>query len=70
MRHWTLIAFKCLLIKAPLAAKLCLFPNYDNQSSIVCKLLLSMSREKTSPQGFRPGLTQTDLYSHRSRLET
>ena len=26
-------------------------------------------REKTGLLGFRPGLTQTDLYSHRSRLE-
>ena len=26
-------------------------------------------REKTGLRGFRPGLTQTDLYSHRSRLE-
>ena len=26
-------------------------------------------REKTGLQCFRPGLTQTDLYSHRSRLE-
>ena len=25
-------------------------------------------REKTGLRGFRPGLTQTDLYSHRSRL--
>ena len=24
--------------------------------------------EKTNNMGFRPGLTQTDLYSHRSRL--
>ena len=43
MRHWALIAFKCPLIKAPLAAKLCLFTNYDNQSSNLCKLLLSFS---------------------------
>ena len=26
-------------------------------------------REKTGLRGFRPGLTQTDLYSRRSRLE-
>ena len=26
-------------------------------------------REKTGLRGFRPGLTQTDLYSHESRLE-
>ena len=26
-------------------------------------------REKTGLQGFRPGLTQTGLYSHKSRLE-
>ena len=26
-------------------------------------------REKTGLRGFRPGPTQTDLYSHRSRLE-
>ena len=26
-------------------------------------------REKTKHLGFRPGLTRTDLYSHRSRLE-
>ena len=26
-------------------------------------------REKTGLRGFRPGLTQTDLFSHRSRLE-
>ena len=26
-------------------------------------------REKTGLRGFRPGLTQTGLYSHRSRLE-
>ena len=25
--------------------------------------------EKTGLRGFRPGLTQTDLYSHRSRIE-
>ena len=25
-----------------------------------------LRREKTGLQGFRPGLTQTDLYSHRS----
>ena len=27
-------------------------------------------REKTNNLGFRPGLTQTGMYSHRSRLET
>ena len=27
-------------------------------------------REKNNNLGFRPGLTQTSLYSHRSRLET
>ena len=27
-------------------------------------------REKTNNLGFRPGPTQTSLYSHRSRLET
>ena len=26
-------------------------------------------REKTGLRGFRPGLTQTNLYSHRSRLD-
>ena len=26
-------------------------------------------REKTGLRGFRPGPTQTDLYSHRSRLD-
>ena len=26
-------------------------------------------REKTGLRGFRPGLTQTELYSHRSMLE-
>ena len=26
-------------------------------------------REKTGLRGFRPGLTQTELYSHRKRLE-
>ena len=26
-------------------------------------------REKTGLRGLRPGLTQTNLYSHRSRLE-
>ena len=26
--------------------------------------------EKTNNMGFQPGLTQTDLYSHRRRLET
>ena len=26
-------------------------------------------REKIGLRGFRPGLTQTDLYSHRSRIE-
>ena len=26
--------------------------------------------KKTIPQGFRPGLTQTGLYSHRGRLES
>ena len=27
------------------------------------------SQEKANNCGFRPGLTQTDMYSHRSRLE-
>ena len=33
-------------------------------------ILSEPRREKTGLRGFRPGLTQTDLYSHRSRLET
>ena len=37
---------------------------------LVTFLILNESRlEKTGLRGFRPGLTQTDLYSHRSRLE-
>ena len=36
---------------------------------VYCKALIEPRREKTGLWGFRPGLTQTDLYSHRSRLE-
>ena len=32
-------------------------------------LLYKPQCEKTGVRGFRPGLTQTDLYSQRSRLE-
>ena len=35
-----------------------------------CLLLYEPRHEKTGLRGFQPGLTQTDLYSHRSRLET
>ena len=31
--------------------------------------LIEPRREKTGLRGFRPGLTRTDLYSHRSGLE-
>ena len=31
--------------------------------------LFQFSHEKTNSLGFRPGLTQTGLYSHRGRLE-
>ena len=31
--------------------------------------MIEPRRDKTGLWGFRPGLTQTDLYSHRSRLE-
>ena len=33
-------------------------------------LKIEPRREKTGPQGFRPGLTQTELYKHRRRLES
>ena len=36
-------------------------PRIENEFEPVC--------EKTNNLGFRPGLTQTGLYSHRSRLE-
>ena len=32
-------------------------------------VLYDLLREKTNNLGFRPGLTQTGLYSHRSRVE-
>ena len=32
--------------------------------------LFEPRREKTGLRGFRPGLTQTDLYGHRSKLES
>ena len=35
----------------------------------LCKLLFEPRREKTGLRGFRPGPTQTGLYSLRSRLE-
>ena len=38
-------------------------------SEEVCYTLFEPRREKTGFRGFRPGLTQTDLYCHRSRLE-
>ena len=37
--------------------------------SIWRSITLEPRREKTGLRGFRPGLTQTHLYSHRSRLE-
>ena len=33
------------------------------------ELLSEPMHEKTNNRGFRPGLTQTRLYSHRSRIE-
>ena len=33
-------------------------------------LLYEPQREKTGLLGFRPGLTQTNLYSHRKELES
>ena len=34
-----------------------------------CTFLFEPRREKTGLRGFRPGLAQTDMYSHRSWLE-
>ena len=43
---------------------------HKGKVSIFSRLLLNEPmREKTNNLGFRPGPTQTDLYSHRSRLE-
>ena len=39
---------------------------FDEISVLVNELL----HEKTNNLGFRPGLTQTDLYKHRSSQET
>ena len=36
---------------------------------VVLKMKIEPSHQKTNILGFRPGLTQTGLYSHRSRLE-
>ena len=36
--------------------------------TVLINVLNEPRREKTGLWGFRPGLTQTDLYSHRSRI--
>ena len=36
---------------------------------ISCCIINEPQREKTKLRGFRSGLTQTELYSHRKRLE-
>ena len=46
---------------------LCL--NHGNLAIHVIITLNEPRREKTGLRGFRPGPTQTGLYSHRSRLE-
>ena len=43
-------------------------PCEPNGSGELIKVFLLLN-DKTNNLGFRPGPTQTDLYSHRSRLE-
>ena len=40
-----------------------------NQVIEIVVISIEPRREKTGLRDFRPGLTQTNLYSHRSRLE-
>ena len=40
-----------------------------DKTSFLCIIAYEPVREKTNNLGFQPGLTQTRLYSHRSRLE-
>ena len=42
--------------------------NYKLVKTLLTTKLYEPRRKKTGLWGFRPGLTQTDLYSHRSRL--
>ena len=48
----------------------------ENKNSILNKLMheelisFGLRLEKSGSQGFRPGLTQTSLYSHRKELES
>ena len=50
-------------------------PNYDNDGVAMCDLVHNVETvfkprcEKTGLWGFRPGPTQTGLYSHRKWLE-
>ena len=48
------------------------FPSGANAATLtVLKqiVIVEPRREKTGLRGFRPGLTQTDLYKHRKELE-
>ena len=42
----------------------------NTKNSLTYTIIFEPQREKTSLPGFRPGLTQTDLYSHRKELES
>ena len=46
-----------------------LIAHYELLIAAGSELLHETSREKTNKLGFRPGPTQTSLYSHRSRPE-
>ena len=46
-----------------------LFSKFLTRPTLKANCIIELRREKTGLQGFRPGLTQIDLYSHRKELE-
>ena len=55
----------CLSIKAIFTAE-----NWYSKSDVMTTESYKSRSEKTGLQGFRPGLTQTGLYSHKRWLES
>ena len=43
--------------------------NHLSEKPTICLVVYEPGCEKTGLGGFRPGLTQTGLYSHRRRLD-
>ena len=69
----------CIVMKKPGKDKLCSTVVILQKGKVIKELgcvhfslfitLFETSHKKANNLGFRPGLTQTSLYSHRSRLE-